>query len=63
MVAIKVAETVRLVSRNGLDHTRRFPELAAALRALEGSLSSTASWRCTTRSLSPGSSGSGCLAA
>jgi bifunctional non-homologous end joining protein LigD len=38
MVAHKVAGTVRLVSRNGLDHTRRFPELVAALRALDGTL-------------------------
>jgi bifunctional non-homologous end joining protein LigD len=38
MLAHKVAGTVRLVSRNGLDHTRRFPELVAALRALDGSL-------------------------
>ena len=38
ILAHKVAGTVRLVSRNGLDHTRRFPELKAALRALDGSL-------------------------
>jgi bifunctional non-homologous end joining protein LigD len=38
MLAHKVAGTVRLVSRNGLDHTRRFHELVAALRALDGSL-------------------------
>jgi len=38
ILAHKVAGTVRLVSRNGLDHTRRFPELVAALRALDGSL-------------------------
>src|SRR3984893_14640655 len=37
-LAHKVAGTVRLVSRNGLDHTRRFPELVAKLRALDGSL-------------------------
>ena len=38
ILAHKVAGTVRLVSRNGLDHTRRFPSIVAALRALAGSL-------------------------
>ena len=38
MLAYKVAGTVKLVSRNGLDHARRFPALVAALRALDGSL-------------------------
>ena len=36
MLAYKDGRTVRLVSRNGVDHTRRFPELAAALAALPG---------------------------
>jgi bifunctional non-homologous end joining protein LigD len=35
MVATKAAGAVRLVSRNGLDHTRRFPELVKALTALK----------------------------
>jgi bifunctional non-homologous end joining protein LigD len=35
MVAVKADGTVRLVSRNGLDHTRRFPELVTALTALK----------------------------
>jgi bifunctional non-homologous end joining protein LigD len=37
MLAHKVAGTVRLVSRNGLDHTSRFPAIAAALRKLDAS--------------------------
>jgi bifunctional non-homologous end joining protein LigD len=35
MLAHKVGGTVKLVSRNGLDHTRRFPGLVAALRKLD----------------------------
>ena len=35
MLAYKVAGTVKLVSRNGLDHTRRFPDIVAALRKLD----------------------------
>ena len=35
MLAYKVAGTVKLVSRNGLDHTRRFPGIVAALRKLD----------------------------
>src|SRR5882672_6333704 len=35
MVATKVAGAVRLVSRNGRDHTRRFPELVKALDRLK----------------------------
>jgi bifunctional non-homologous end joining protein LigD len=34
MVAVKAAGTVRLVSRNGRDHTQRFPELVKALGGL-----------------------------
>jgi len=34
MVAYKDGTSVRLVSRAGKDHTRRFDELAAAIRAL-----------------------------
>jgi ATP-dependent DNA ligase len=34
LVAHKTDDHVRLVSRNGLDHTRRFAELAAAIFAL-----------------------------
>jgi len=34
LLAHKVDGRVRLVSRNGRDHTRRFPELAAAIAAL-----------------------------
>ena len=37
MLAYKVAGTVKLVSRNGLDHTRRFPGIVAALRKLDAS--------------------------
>jgi bifunctional non-homologous end joining protein LigD len=36
MLAYKVAGTVKLVTRNGLDHTRRFPGIVAALRRLDG---------------------------
>ena len=35
MVATKSKGTIRLVSRNGLDHTKRFPELVKALTALK----------------------------
>ncbi len=35
MLAYKVAGTVKLVGRNGLDHTRRFPGIVAALRKLD----------------------------
>ena len=33
IVAYKDRDRVRLVSRNGIDHTRRFPEVAAAVAA------------------------------
>ena len=36
MLAYKDGRTVRLESRNGVDHTRRFPDLAAAVAALPG---------------------------
>jgi bifunctional non-homologous end joining protein LigD len=36
MLAYKDGRTVRLESRNGKDHTRRFPDLAAAVAALPG---------------------------
>jgi ATP-dependent DNA ligase len=35
MVAIKADGTVRLVRRNGRDHTRRLPELVKALGRLK----------------------------
>jgi len=35
MVAEKVGSQVRLTSRNGLDHTRRFPELVKAVAELD----------------------------
>ena len=35
MLAYKVAGSVKLVSRNGRDHTSRFPGIAAALRKLD----------------------------
>jgi bifunctional non-homologous end joining protein LigD len=35
IVAIKTASSVRLVSRNGRDHTRRFPELVKTLGNLK----------------------------
>jgi bifunctional non-homologous end joining protein LigD len=35
MLAYKIAGTVKLVGRNGLDHTRRFPGIVAALRKLD----------------------------
>jgi bifunctional non-homologous end joining protein LigD len=35
MLAYKVAGTVKLVSRNGRDHTSRFPSIVAALRKLD----------------------------
>lgn len=31
MLAYKAGATVRLISRNAVDHTRRFPEIAAAV--------------------------------
>ncbi len=34
MVAYKAGDQVRLVSRPGRDHTRRFPDLVAAIAAL-----------------------------
>jgi bifunctional non-homologous end joining protein LigD len=37
MVAEKVGNQVRLTSRNGLDHTKRFPELAKAVEGLDAS--------------------------
>src|SRR4029450_6880391 len=36
MLSYKDGRTVRLESRNGVDHTRRFPDLAAAVAALPG---------------------------
>ena len=36
MLAYKDGRTVRLESRSGVDHTRRFPDLAAAVAALPG---------------------------
>jgi bifunctional non-homologous end joining protein LigD len=36
MLAYKDGRTVRLESRNGVDRTRRFPDLAAAVAALPG---------------------------
>src|SRR5688572_29121447 len=36
MVALKDGSTVRLVSRNGVDHTSRFSALAQAIRRLAG---------------------------
>jgi len=36
MLAYKDGRTVRLESRNGVDQTRRFPDLAAAVAALPG---------------------------
>ncbi len=35
MLAYKDADRVRLASRQGVDHTARFPDIVAALRALE----------------------------
>ena len=35
MLAVKEEDQVRLVSRNGRDHTRRFPEIVAALAKLK----------------------------
>jgi bifunctional non-homologous end joining protein LigD len=35
MVAEKVGNQVRLTSRNGLDHTKRFPELVKAVEGLD----------------------------
>jgi ATP dependent DNA ligase domain len=36
MLAYRDGQTVRLESRNGVDHTRRFPDLAAAVAAQPG---------------------------
>jgi ATP-dependent DNA ligase len=38
MIANKRGSEVTLVSRQGRDHTTRFPELVAAIRALDGSV-------------------------
>jgi bifunctional non-homologous end joining protein LigD len=35
MVAYKADRSVKLISRQGIDHTRRFPHIVAAIRALE----------------------------
>jgi ATP-dependent DNA ligase len=35
MLAYKDGDTVKLVSRNGRDHTSRFPGIVAALRELD----------------------------
>jgi bifunctional non-homologous end joining protein LigD len=35
MVAHKAGAAVKLVSRQGIDHTRRYPDIVAAIRALE----------------------------
>jgi bifunctional non-homologous end joining protein LigD len=35
MVAYKDRQGVRLVSRQGIDHTRRYPDIVAAIRVLE----------------------------
>jgi len=35
MVAYKADRSVKLVSRQGVDHTSRYPDIVAALRALE----------------------------
>jgi bifunctional non-homologous end joining protein LigD len=37
MLAYRDGKRIRLVSRNGVDHTRRFPELAAAVGTLRSS--------------------------
>src|ERR1700726_1213899 len=37
MLAYKVAGSVKLVSKNGRDHTSRFPGIVAALRKLDAS--------------------------
>ena len=47
MVVYKDDDGVRLISRNGRDHTRRFPELVKALgprRLAGGSSSSSTGW-------------------
>jgi bifunctional non-homologous end joining protein LigD len=36
MLAYKDGQSVRLESRSGVDHTRRFPDLAAAVANLAG---------------------------
>lgn len=38
MLAYKAGGTVKLISRQGVDHTKRFPDIAAAVAALEASL-------------------------
>jgi hypothetical protein len=49
MLAYKDGERVRLLSRNGRDHTRRFRDIAAAIAKLSArTLVSTARWRSTT---------------
>jgi ATP-dependent DNA ligase len=46
----------RLVSRNGVDHTRRFNDIAAAISKLSArTLVTTARWPCSTSSSGPAS--------
>jgi ATP-dependent DNA ligase len=58
MLAYKHGERVRLMSRNGRDHTRRFAGIAAAIAKLSAhSWCSMARLRSTTRNSAPDSIG------
>jgi ATP-dependent DNA ligase len=51
MLALKDRGCVRLVSRQGVDHTARFADLAVAMTRLPApTITSTARSRCSTRS-------------
>ena len=51
MLAVKEAGRVRLISRNGRDHTKRFPEIVQAFTKLKPKTPpSTVKWRCSTPS-------------
>ena len=58
MLAYKDGDRVRLVSRNGVDHTRRYPDVAAAVARLRPStLVLDGELRCSTSSYARASSG------
>jgi ATP dependent DNA ligase domain len=50
IIAYKDRDAVRLVSRNGVDHTPRFRDIAAAVTFYDSVLVSTRSWKSSRRS-------------
>ena len=62
MLAYKDGKIMRLESRDGVDHTTRFPDLAAAVPPYRDTRwCSMAKWRCSTASCDPASTGSASL--